>query len=131
VTLWEDGTAFPPEVHDIWCRRPDRPWEMQLMVNDFTESEWIFRRDSRIRGPLETMIITTPSGMPVLAPEIQLLYKSLDLSRPKNEHDFATALPHLSPPQRQWLSDQLNLLYGDHPWLEPLSVSIPAPEGHS
>ena len=117
VALWEDGTAFPKVVHDIWCRRPGRPWEMQLMVNDFTESEWIFRRDDRVRGPRADMIVISPSGLPIMAPEIQLLYKSLLSSRPKNEHDFANALPHLSLPQRQWLRDQLNLLYGDHPWL--------------
>jgi hypothetical protein len=43
-------------------------------------------------------------------------YKA-DNGRPKDETDFAAALPVLTEPQRQWLSDALSLVYGPgHPW---------------
>ncbi len=61
------------------------------------------------------MIVMSAGGLPFLAPEIQLLYKSSPTNRPKDERDFAHALPSLSTVQRQWLAANLELLYGDHP----------------
>ena len=63
------------------------------------------------------MIVHTPSGLPIMAPEIQLLYKSSPGRRPKDEHDFAHALPFLASDQRSRLAAWLRLLYDDHPWL--------------
>lgn len=119
VTLWEEATLFPPGVHDIWCRRPGNKWEFQLMVVELNDHEWVFRRDGRIRGPRDAMIISI-DGLPTLAPEIQLLYKSKRPNRPKDEHDFEHALPHLTAAQRQWLTSCLILLYGDHTWVPML-----------
>lgn len=116
---WVAGTALPTGAHDIWCRRPGRQWELQFMVGEFTDTEWIFRRDERIRGPRERARVWI-DGLPVLAPEIQLLYKSKPPFRPKDEHDFGIALPHLSPGRRDWLAAALTTLYEDHPWLAAL-----------
>jgi len=122
LTLWEPGTILPPEIHNIWCRRSGNPWEFQLMVGEFTATEWVFRRDDRIRGTREAMIQWI-DGLPVMAPEIQLLYTSRLPNRPKGEHDFDHTLPHLTATQRQWLAANLTLLYGDHPWLPALRVA--------
>ena len=52
--------------------------------------------------------------------EVQLFYKAKD-PRPKDETDFAAALPVLDPSQRLWLSEGLALVYGQqHPWWAPL-----------
>jgi hypothetical protein len=122
LTLWEADTPFPDDVHDIWCRRQGNRWEFQLMVGEFTEREWVFRRDARIRGPRETMIVRV-DDLPLLAPEIQLLYKSKLPNRPKDERDFQHALPHLTIEKRHWLASCLTLLYGNHPWLPMLGVA--------
>ncbi len=141
TTLWKAGTALPDGVHDIWCRQrvgqrtgqrvgqrtgqrvgqANGPWRFQLMVvnTDASTREWHFRRDDRIRGPLGTMILMR-DGMQILAPEIQLLYKSKLPNRPKDEADFATTAPHLSPMQRVWLANAMTLLYSDHPWFATL-----------
>jgi hypothetical protein len=116
LTPWAAGTPFPQEVHDIWCRRPGHRWEFQLMVVEPNDREWVFRRDARIRGPRDSMMQTI-DGLPVLAPEIQLLYKSNNPDLAKNDHDFRLALPLLQESQRAWLSANLALLYGEHPWL--------------
>ncbi len=129
LTRWHEGEDFPPHVHDIWCKQrtgqrggqDNAPWRFQLMVvnTDASTGEWIFRRDTRIRGPLDTMTLMR-DGMPILAPEIQLLYKSKRPNRPKDEADFVTIAPHLSPTQRDWLANAITLLYPDHPWLRTL-----------
>jgi hypothetical protein len=114
---WHEGEDLPGGAHDIWCKGAHGYFEFQLMVSEFTESEWIFRRDHRVCGPRAAMIVHTPTGLPIMAPEIQLLYKSSPGRRPKEEHDFAHTLPFLGADQRQRLASWLDLLYPDHPWL--------------
>lgn len=126
VTLWDEATPLPDEVHDIWCRRPGQAWAFQLMVVDLDHHEWVFRRDDRIRGTLDTMTVSI-DGLPILAPEIQLLYKSKRPNRPKDERDFRHVLPRLSGAKRAWLAARLILLYGDHPWLSLLGHGNPDP----
>ena len=64
----------------------------------FTESvddtQWRFRRDSRITTKSDEVIVRSSSGVPIVRPEIQLLYmaKSTEF---KNQNDFEMAGPHL------------------------------------
>jgi len=120
LTPWHEGEPYPEDAHDIWRQRPDGFFDLQLMVSEFTDTEWIFRRDGRIRGPLTEMITTTAKGLPIIAPEIQLLYKSSPTRRLRDEQDFAQTLPHLSAYRRAWLASNLVLPYGDHAWLSML-----------
>ncbi len=124
LDLWEEGTALPPEVHNVWCRTPASPWRFQLMLGDFTETEYTYRRDARIRTPREAAILDI-DGLPVVAPEIQLLYKSRLPNLPRDEHDMSVTLPHLGPERRRQLATSLRALYGDHPWLAALDASRP------
>lgn len=102
-----------------------RPWRFQPMVLETDGDDWLFRRDDRIRGSLRDLPHQC-DGLPVLAPEIQLLYKARLPNRPKDEADFTMAVPHLTDPQRRWLRDTISLLYPgsaeqpEHPWLETL-----------
>jgi hypothetical protein len=57
--------------------------------------------------------------MQVLAPEIQLLYKSKGL-RPKDQADFETVLPALDAARRGWLRSAIAVLSPAHPWLMAL-----------
>lgn len=121
LARWHEGEDLPNGAHDIWCQRADGFFECQLMVAEITAEEWVFRRDGRIRGPRSEMVVTAPGGLPVLAPEIQLLYKSSPGRRPKDEGDFWHALPYLSQVQRAHLAGWLDLLDDNHPWLASLS----------
>src|SRR5680860_186665 len=96
LTPWNEGDTFPAHAHDIWCRRSDGFFDVQLMVSEFTATEWVFRRDARVRGPKAEMIATSAGVLPIIAPEIQLLYKSSPTNRPKDEQDFNQTLPYLS-----------------------------------
>jgi len=116
LTLWEAGTPFPDQVHNLWCRRPGRSWELQLMAVEQTANEWVFRRDHRIRGPLADRTLEL-AGLPVVVPEIQLLYKSRQPTLTKDERDFRHALPVMDVLKRTRLASWLRLLYGSHPWL--------------
>jgi hypothetical protein len=118
---WLRGETLPAGVHDVWCRRsPDEPWAFQLMIADTSGDEWVYRRDERVRRPLRELSgPASTAAMRVLAPEVQLLYKSKDL-RPKDEQDFETTLPALDAGPRQWLRNALRVATPGHPWLRRL-----------
>ncbi|MBO3095889.1 nucleotidyltransferase domain-containing protein [Cellulomonas dongxiuzhuiae] len=118
---WEPGEELPSAVHDVWCRpRGSEAWSLQLMVLDAVDDQWVYRRDPRVRRPIAT--ITAPpssAGVPVLAPEIQLLHKSHG-PRPKDEQDLDAVAGHLSPERRAWLREALRLTDPGHAWLARL-----------
>lgn len=122
---WRLGTPLPASVHDIWCRPHEHaPWTFQLMITDTDatntiDDQWIFRRNAQIRGTLAAMGRKTTQGIPYLAPEIQLLYKSKGL-RSKDEADFASVLPALDMESQRWLAHSLTLVHPGHPWLAKL-----------
>jgi hypothetical protein len=118
---WAAGEHLPARVHDIWCRPgPDRPWRIQVMLDESAGLDWLSRRDPGIRRPIAHLGMISVDGIPYLAPEIQLLYKAKN-PRPKDETDFTAVLPALTTGQRHWLGEALVRAYGSHPWLPRLS----------
>jgi hypothetical protein len=65
------------------------------------------------------MWLHSKSGLPILAPEIELLYKSKSI-RPKDRHDFEAIVPRLSAEARDWLREALSVVSPGHPWIEEL-----------
>lgn len=104
---WSPGEWLPVGVHDVWCRRPGTTtWRFQLQLNEADGDDWVSRRDPGIRRPLVASVVTDDVGLPVLAPEIQLLMKA-KAPRPKDEADLAAVLPHLDRARRTWLAGRL------------------------
>ncbi len=97
-----------------------------LEANPDSAATWVYRRDSRIRGPLRKFG-SVLQGLPCLRPEIQLLYKSKE-PRPKDELDFEMCLPLLGPEPKEDLARWLVLLYGSgaHPWQARLESAAEA-----
>lgn len=117
---WAADEVLPQEVHDIWCRPgPDDPWRVQIMLDESDGHEWVSRRDSRLRRPISALGTVSAGGVPYLAPDVQLYYKAAS-PRPKDETDFAAALPVLTDEQRRRLADALLMTYGPHPWIARL-----------
>ncbi|WP_382464819.1 nucleotidyltransferase domain-containing protein [Streptomyces noursei] len=127
---WSPGELLPFGVHDVWCRPgPDRPWRVQFMLDESQGTEWVSRRDARVRRPVGALGATSAAGVPFLVPEVQLYYKAKS-PRPKDEVDFAAALPVLDGTQRRWLIEALTRTYGRradgracvHPWVARLQA---------
>ena len=87
-----------------------------MMVADCEGSDWIFRRDRRIKRPLREIGSRSPQGIPLLVPEIQLLFKAKE-TRSKDEADFSLAVEHLKKEQRHWLTEALKLAHPGHSWV--------------
>jgi hypothetical protein len=114
LTPWE-GTALTAEdnQNNVWCREaPDQPWCLDVTISDGDQECWIYRRDPTLRVPWEQAVFRNERGIPYLAPELQLLFKSKD-SRTKDDRDATEVIPALGAEQQRRLR---GLLPRDHPW---------------
>jgi len=127
--LWVigDGLARPVTPaslaahHQTWVREPATgAWRLDVMREAWDRDIWVFRRDPRIRLPRRDVIAVTDDGIPYARPEIALLYKAKS-SRPKDDADFASALPLLGDEQRTWLAQSIALVHPEHDWLQALA----------
>jgi hypothetical protein len=118
---WQKGEWIDLPIHTIWCRNSVlSPDFVELLFNEVDEANFLFRRDISITLPAEKMIRSSESGIPILAHEIILLYKSAKPEDPSASADFRNVLPGLSSESRNWLVLALNKLYRDHIWLKDL-----------
>ncbi|MBK5222864.1 MAG: amino acid transporter [Acidimicrobiia bacterium] len=128
LTPWGAEQRIEHPLHQLWVRRdPAAPWSLEVLFEQHDGDEWVFRRDQRIRRPLGSIGWVTDDGLPVIAPEIALLFKAKH-RRPKDEHDLQVALPLLDHAARSWLRSSLHLIAPDHPWLGHLTPDPPANE---
>ena len=110
------GASLEPEEHGLWCRPGAAlPWGLELMLNEHRGDTWVYRRDPRVERPLGELLLRDARGIPYLAPEVQLLFKSKG-RREKDTHDLEAVLPMLEDSRREWLAAQLRLLDPAHPW---------------
>jgi hypothetical protein len=93
-----------------------------VLLNEIDDQTFRFRRDQAVTCPLDQAFVRAASGLPILAPEIVLLYKSSSLE-PDNWADFRAALPALSPARRAWLEVALARTAPSHPWLAEATAS--------
>lgn len=78
------------------------------------DAQWHYRRDPRVTRPLGDVGIEV-DGVPVICPEIALLYKSKG-TRERDEADLRSALPHLDAASRVWLAEALTMTGAAGPW---------------
>ena len=113
---WKRGEILTADVIDIWCRPgPSGPWQIQVMLDEADGREWVSRRTSRVRRPVDQLGAMSADGVPYLLPEVQLFYKAAQ-PRPKDEQDFSEALAVMNGQQRQWLGSAIAQAYGSRPW---------------
>lgn len=118
---WRPPEPVPDEMHGLWCRPdPGSPWRFQILLARVDDGVWRFRRDQRISRRIDDVGFRAADGLPIIAPEIQLLYKASG-QRPKDEHDLALAMPLLSDGQREWLQSALGIWNAEHDWLSRIA----------
>lgn len=104
---------------------------VEFLFNKRLGNQFLYKRNRNIQHARP--ILCDPSGIPYLAPELVLLYKSIfvrfiNTFSPSDmdmvscyRHDFHVALPLLDDYQKQWLASALKLSYPNgHEWLDLL-----------
>jgi hypothetical protein len=110
-----DGRIPSSELNEnnMWCRpTPNDPWAMDLTVSDGDAVYWTYRRNPAVRIRWSDAVLVNTAGVPYLAPELQLLFKSKHL-RSKDTVDARYVIPRLGDARRDWLGEHLST---DHPW---------------
>ncbi|MDQ5834598.1 MAG: hypothetical protein M3550_16335 [Actinomycetota bacterium] len=117
VLPWS-GERLELPMHEIWARSSG--FDLEVLLDERSGRDWVFRRDPRVTLPLSSLAVESDWGLPVLVPEIVLLYKAKN-PRDRDELDFQTLPPHLTQKQSYWLWEAISLVHPGHPWLGPLS----------
>lgn len=112
-----NGVPIEPPAFQLQARSPTSEFDIFTETTD--QLVWHFRRDERITRPVSEVVIHGASGIPIVCPEVQLLYKAKAME-PKNVHDFETARPRLDDDAAWWLADALSLTYPDQSWTRAL-----------
>lgn len=89
---------------------------IEFLFNEKTEAEFVYVRDNRVKRELEKAILRN-DGIPYLAPELCLLYKSTDVDREGYQQDFELTVKELSKEQKDWFEKAMERLYPEgHKW---------------
>lgn len=107
-------------VHEIHASNIINNEKIEILLNETKDNSWIFRRDSRISYPIESIWSINEMDIPYLNPEIVLLYKAKN-TRDKDNHDFNSVYNYLSKEQKNRLRDSLRIHEPNHHWLQYLS----------
>jgi len=94
------------------------------MLMEAEGDRWVYRRSPTIGGSIADMGLTTDAGIPYLAPEIQLLYKS-GTGQQKDLDDLTSVLPVLPRQGAEWLLCCLQEQYPTgHPWIAYVAQTL-------
>jgi hypothetical protein len=88
-----------------------------VFVETIVDGRWHFRRDARITRPVVELVAVSGSGLPIVRPEVQLLYMA-GSTDPKNQHDHDLARPTLDPQAHAWLAGAIDTWRPGHPWVQ-------------
>lgn len=120
LRIWPRDEWLSPPIHEIHMQSPDDPQQvMEFLLNERNGDQWVFRRHPAVTLPAQRLIRAGAGGVPILAPNVVLLYKAKN-PRPKDEADFQVAIPHLAAADREWLARALEIVQPDHHWLAKL-----------
>lgn len=119
---WALGEYLELPIHNVWCSHSEfTPNYLEVLYSETTETNYVFRRHQDIQMPLDDAFLIASSGIPILAPEVVLLFKAkTSENNPDYQHDFDTILPTLTSKQRMWLKQSIVTVYKVHEWLKLL-----------
>lgn len=110
-----------PPRHQFHAHRGEE--FIDFLLSPIHGEVWHYRRQPEIVRHIRHMALTSPQGWLYLAPELVLLYKSVNTSgqeRSKDQLDVKNVLPALDDEQRAWLRWALLATTPSHPWLAQL-----------
>jgi hypothetical protein len=98
---------------------------IDCLLSDLSDGLWHYRRDPAVVRLLDRSVLRSAQGIPFLAPELVLLFKSKNTSnkkeRSQDQIDFDAAVANLEAERRAWLRWALFATEPAHPWIERLT----------
>ncbi|AUB36659.1 Catechol 2,3-dioxygenase or other lactoylglutathione lyase family enzyme [Nostoc flagelliforme CCNUN1] len=120
---WNEDEWLELPIHEIHAHTKNNLLsELEILLDECSQSEWRFRRNLDIARPLSMIRLRSDIGVPFLAPEIVLLYKAKN-PRSKDEDDFYRVCRLLDEERQVWLKQAITVCYPRHHWLTELDAS--------
>ncbi len=117
---WAETERLSLPFHEIHaCSADAEQAALEILLQEKMGEEWRFRRNLTVARPLTQVVLPSDLELPILAPEIVLLYKA-KTTRPKDEEDFGRVRAALPPEPAAWLREAIRVCHPGHPWLERL-----------
>jgi len=115
VWYWDEWLKLP--AHEIHCfNETAQPPRIEFLLNESNETEWLYRRNQKVRRSLAKVQLESSAGVKFLCPEIVLLYKSKN-PQAKDEQDFQAVVKYLDAEREEWLKYAIKVCNSKHRWL--------------
>ncbi len=107
--------AAAASQNNVWVRGPgDAGWRLDLTIGSGDDERWVYRRDPSVVRSWSRAVLWSGDGIPYLAPDLQLLFKS-KAPRTKDHEDARLVIPLLTSAGQGFLRLHLP---DDHVWRE-------------
>ncbi|MGH9948577.1 MAG: nucleotidyltransferase domain-containing protein [Pyrinomonadaceae bacterium] len=118
--VWNRSEWLTLPIHEVQCyKETAQPQQIEILLNESNETDWLYRRNPKVRRSLVKVQLESSAGVKFLCPEIVLLYKSKH-PRAKDERDLQTVVKYLDAEQKKWLKDAIGVCDEKHRWLKHL-----------
>jgi hypothetical protein len=115
---WSGEETLHLPIHEIHAFLNGE--KLEFLLNESKADHWVFRRNTTISLPMPQLTFLSFLGIPVLCPEVVLLYKA-KCPTSRDEEDFARVVPKLGNAAREWLGNALNVCHPGHHWLAAIT----------
>lgn len=107
--------ALDDEVQPVYVwDRLKAAWVLRINVEDGAPRAWVYKRDPRLQLPWDQAVLEI-EGLPVGAPEIQLVWKALR-PRPEDEDDMNAVVVKLTAEARAWYERAILAIHPHSTW---------------
>jgi hypothetical protein len=118
--IWHRDEWLTLPIHEAHCcNETAHPPQLEILLNESNETDWIYRRNENVRRSLVKIQLESNAGVKFLCPEVVLLYKSKN-PRAKDEQDFQAVVKCLDAERKEWLKDAIKVSNSEHHWLRSL-----------
>lgn len=118
--VWHREEWLTLPTHEIHClNKTAQLPRIEILLNESNETEWLYRRNQKVRRSLSKVQLESGAGIKFLCPEIVLLYKSKN-PQAKDEQDFQSVVKYLDFEQKEWLKVAIEVCNPEHHWLRSL-----------
>lgn len=104
------------EIHGVHKQDGER---LEVLLNETRDGKWVFRRESSISFPENSLFLDSNKGVPYLHPAVVLLYKA-ENAREKDHTDFYAVKDLLKMEDKEWLHKALQVHVPGHLWIVEL-----------
>lgn len=103
-------------LHEFYHTGIERLDYLEFLFNYVRENDFIFSQEFNLTRDMRKAILYN-NGIPYIAPELALLYKSSRAENPEYQYDYKITIPRLDEEQLLWFYNSLEQLYPQgHLW---------------